>query len=131
MIFAAGLYGFCPVELLQHHDSGKMMGKGHGTHGQAEIGPLLHPGGDSKRRADQKTGAAFAGKLYLSQLIGEGLAGQRFSLRRKHTEPCAFRDPGENQIGFFFQALGDFCRSGIFGQTAFRQLQQGKPAVTG
>ena len=34
MIFAAGLNGFAAVKLLQHHDPGQVMGKGHGPHGK-------------------------------------------------------------------------------------------------
>ena len=31
-----------PVNLLQHHDPGQMVGKGHGGHGQTQVGRLLH-----------------------------------------------------------------------------------------
>ena len=61
VVFAPCLDGFGPVQLLQHHDSGQMVGEGHGAHGEPEIRPFLHPLGDAEGGADEKTGAALAG----------------------------------------------------------------------
>lgn len=33
VVFGTGLYGFCPVQLLHHHNPGQMVRKGHGPHG--------------------------------------------------------------------------------------------------
>ena len=73
MIPAAGLDGFCPVELLQHHDPGQMVGEGHGAHGEPEIRLFLDSGGHAEGGADEKAGAALAGELYVSHFFGEGL----------------------------------------------------------
>ena len=63
MVLAAGLNGFCPVELFQHHDPGQMMGEGHGTHGQPEICLFLHSWGHAEGRADEEACAGLAAEL--------------------------------------------------------------------
>ena len=52
MILASRLNGFCPVELFQNHDPRQMVGKGHRPDGEAEIRPLLDPGGHAEGGAD-------------------------------------------------------------------------------
>ena len=124
MVFAAGLDGFCPVELFQYHDAGQMMGKGHGAHGKLEICFLLDSGGHAKGRADEKTGAALTGNFDFLQLLGKGFAGQGLALRCQDAEPGALGDLGQNQIRFLFEACGNLGWGGILGQTMLRQFQQ-------
>ena len=52
MILAAGLNGFCAVNLLQHHDSCQMVGEGHWPHGQLEIRLVFDTLGHTKGRTN-------------------------------------------------------------------------------
>ena len=54
-----------PVELLQQHDPGQMVGEGHFGHGQAQVGTLLDSGMESVGGADDKAelAAALAGPV--------------------------------------------------------------------
>ena len=74
VVFTSGLDGFRPIKLLQHHDTSQVMGESHGTHGKPEIRFFFYPGRHPKGGTDEKTGAAFAGKLYclhfICQLLG-------------------------------------------------------------
>ena len=130
MVFAAGLDGFRPVELLENHDPGQVVGEGHGAHAEAEIRPGFYPGGDPKGGADEKTGAALAGVFHLPELFREGFAGQELAFRRKDAQPGSFWNPGEDGVRLLLQPLGDFRGGGVFGEPGFRQLQEGKPAVS-
>ena len=106
-----------------------MVGEGHGAHGQLQVCPGLDPWGHSKGRADEKTGAAFAGIFHLRHGLGEGFAGQLLALWGKDTEPSPLGNLGENGVRLLFQSGGDLPGGGIFRQTDFRQLQQGEAAV--
>ena len=129
VVFAAGLDGLRPVELLQNHDPGQVMGEGHGAHTEAEIRPGLHPGREPEGGAYEKAGAALAGIFHLPELFREGFAGQELAFRRKDAQPGSFGDPGEDRVCLLLQPLGDFRRRGIFGEPGLRQLQKGEPAV--
>ena len=129
MVFAAGLDGFRPVELLENHDPGQVVGEGHGAHTEAEIRPGFYPGGDPKGGADEKTGAALAGIFDLPELLREVLAGQELSLRGKDSQPGAPGNPGENGVRLPLQTLGDLPGGGVFRKPGFRQFQKGEPAV--
>ena len=50
-----------PVDLLQHHDPGQMVGEGHGAHGELEIRLLLDLRADAEGRADEETYGRLAG----------------------------------------------------------------------
>ena len=64
VILTAGLDGFGTVKLLQHHDPGKVVGEGHGAHGQLEVRFFFHLGGDAEGRTDEKTGRGLAGEFH-------------------------------------------------------------------
>ena len=129
MVLAPGLNGLRPVQLFQHHNSGQMVGKGHGTHGQPEIRPFLDLGCHAKGGADEKAGARLAGELHFLQLPGKALAAQLLALRGEDAQPCPLGNFGENQLRFLVQPGGDFGRGGVLRQANLRQLQQGEAAV--
>ena len=110
MVFAAGLNGLCPVDLLQNHDPGQVVGEGHGAHGEFEIRLLLDPGGHAEGGADKKAGAGFAAELHFAELGCKALAGKLLSLGRKDAEPGPLGDLAEDQLRFLFKTGADlFC----------------------
>ena len=121
MIFGTCLNGLCPVQLLENHDAGQMMGEGHGTHGKFEIRLSFHTGRHTEGGANEKAGTAFAGQFDFLQLVREFLAGQFPAFRGKYAEPGAFGDFGENQLSFLLQTGSDFGRGGIFREPHFRE----------
>ena len=96
VILAAGLDGFGTVELFQHHDTGKMVGEGHGTHAELEVRFLLDPGCHAEGRTDEKTGRGLAGEFHFLHFLGEGFTGKGLSLRREDAQPCALGDLTED-----------------------------------
>ena len=129
MIFASRLDGLCPVKLFQNHDSGQMVGKGHGTHGKLKICPLFDPRRHAEGRTNEKTGAALSGVFYSSYFFRKTLTGKRFSLRGKDTEPGTLGNFGKDQIRFLFQACGNLGRGRVFRKPHLRQFQQRKLAI--
>ena len=123
MIFAACLDGLGTVNLLQHHDSRQMVGEGHGAHGELEICPVLDTLCHTEGRTDQETCAAFAGYLYILQLVCEGLTGKHLAFRSEDAKPCTLGNLRKDQLRFLFQTCGDFSRGGIIRQTVLGAIQ--------
>ena len=69
MILAARLNGLGAVELLEGHDAGQMVRKGHLAHGKLKIGEPLDLRRNAERRADEKAGAGTAAAFRLPQRI--------------------------------------------------------------
>ena len=66
-----------PVELLQQHDPSQVVGKGHGGHGQAQVGPGLERGVHAVGGADEEHQGVAPAVRPLLQPGGELLAGER------------------------------------------------------
>ena len=97
VVLAAGLDGFGTVKLLQHHDPGKVVGEGHGAHGQLEVRLLFDFGRDAEGRTDEEAGRAFAGQLHFLHLLGKGFAAEGLTLRREDAQPRTLGDLAEDQ----------------------------------
>ena len=113
MIFAAGLDGFRPVDLLQHHNPGQMVGEGHESHGKLKICGGLDLGGNAKGRADQKADAAFSAELDRCQLFGKAFTAQLLTLRGEDAKVSPFGNFLENGFRFLIQSCRDFSRGGV------------------
>ena len=62
-------------ELLQQHDAGQLVRKGHGTHAQLEISPGSDGGMQSQRPSDNKDDITFSLREQFLQLRCYGFAG--------------------------------------------------------
>ena len=92
VVLTAGLDGFGTVKLLQHHDPGKVVGEGHGPHGELEVRFFFHLGGDAEGRTDEKTGRRLSGQFHFLHFLGKGFTGKGLSLRCEDAQPCALGD---------------------------------------
>ena len=63
MVFTPRLDAFGPVELLQDHDPGQVVGEGHFAHGQLPVGLGLDRGVHAEGGPDQEAGGGFAGRM--------------------------------------------------------------------
>ena len=129
VIFAPRLDGLRPVDLLQHHDPGQMMGEGHFAHGELEIRLVLDLLADAEGGTDQEGGAALSGILHILQLPGKFLRGEDFSLRGENAQPGIFGDLLEDQLRFLVEARLDLGRGGVLGKPVLGKLDDLKGAV--
>ena len=85
MIFGARRNGQRAIELLEHHDPGQMVRKGHGRHGEPQVSPLLDCRVQAFARANDQRDARHAARRQCRQA-----AGQLFAMT-----PYAFKTPAE------------------------------------
>ena len=76
MIALAGVDLGGAEELLQQHDPGQLVGKGHGAHAQLEISPGRDGGMQSQRPSDNKDDITFSLREQLLQFRSYGFAGK-------------------------------------------------------
>ena len=129
MVFAAGLDGLGPVDLLQDHDPGQMVGEGHSSHGQLEIGLVLDLLADAEGGADEEAGAALSGILHVSELVRKFLGGQDLALGSENAEPAVLRNFGEDHLRLLVKTRLDFGRGGVLREPMLGQLDELERAV--
>ena len=129
MVAAAGENALRPVDLLQHHDSGQMVGEGHGTHGEQEVSLLLQIPVQSEGGPDEEHQLGPALIPDGLQRFGQRLGGEQLPLRRQDAQPAVFRQLLPDGLSLPLQCLPDLGRGGILRQTDLRQLDEPDPAV--
>ena len=129
MVFASGLDGLGPVDLLQDHDPCQMVGEGHLSHGKLEIGLVLDLLADAEGGADQETGTGFAGIFHILELSREFLAGEDLTLGGEDAKPRTLGDLLENELRFLVEARLDLGRGGVLREPVLGQLDDLEGAV--
>ena len=123
MVFASGVDLVGPVDLLQEHDPQQVMGKGHGGHGQPQIGLLFQRGVHPVGAADEEDDVSGTPGGGLRKIAGQRLAGAFLSLYAHGDEQTSGRQLCPHGIGLSGQRRPDLGRGGRFRQPFLRQLQ--------
>ena len=80
------------IELLQQHDTGQVMGKGHGGHGQAQDGGVLYARGQTIGATDEKDHAGTALQHPVGHAPGQIFAGEKPTLHTQGHRQSALGD---------------------------------------
>ena len=120
-----------PVDLLQQHDPGQVVGEGHGGHGQLDLGLRLDGGVQAVGAADEKDQVLGGALLPGPNQLGQLLAGAHPALYAQGGQHGAGGQLGPDGRGLPGQGLVDLALRGSLGQFFLRQLHQGEPAIGG
>ena len=129
MIFRTGGDLTGPVDLLQQHDAGQVMGKRHRRHGQPPVGLVLQVLRKAHAAADEERQLAFAGHRQLLHPAAQLHAGAGLPLDAQGDDR-----PAPGQLfpyggGLRRQRPLNLRRRGVLRQAALRQLDDLQLAV--
>ena len=120
-----------PINLLQQHDPGQVVGEGHGRHGQLDVGLRLDGGVQAVAAPDEKDHVLLPADPGDGEHLEELLAGAQPPLDTQRAHPGAGRDLGPDGVPLFVQGVGDLPQGGVLGQLGLGNLDDGQLAVGG
>ena len=130
MVFGSCVDLISPVDLLQQHDPGQMMGKCHGGHGKAQVRLGLNGFVQAHAAADEKHQAGVPAHGEAGHAVGQLGRGEGLSLDAHGDDGGTLGELGADERGLRLQSLTDLGGGGIVGQTALRQLDDVQTAKT-
>ena len=117
MIPASRLDGLRPVELLQDHDPGQMVGEGHFSDGQVKFRFFLYSRGNAEGGADEKAGGGLSHVFHLGKLCGEFLTAEELALGGEYAQPGPLGNRRENGLRLDGKPRGELGGAWILRQS--------------
>ena len=105
-----------PIDLLQQHDPGQVVGEGHGGHGQLGVGLRLDGGVKAVAAADDEDHMLLRAAARDGKHLGNFLAGAHPALHAQGRHPGAGRDFGPDGLPLLGQGVGNLPQGGVLGQ---------------
>ena len=122
MVFAAVGDLESTVDLLEQHHARELMRKGHGRHGQTEVGLCFDSIGQTEGTADDKYNRCRTVDRSFFNLTAEGFGREHFPLNAHGKHIGAMRDQPIDLDRLFFERVENLRVRRVVGQSVRRNL---------